>query len=183
MADKRTPLVWLLLSALALAAITALVRLRPAGVAGGSKLGPSPTLRAAPDVAANASWFDYDPAGGNTAGSAIQYHQGDPGVLQLTVFGAPPKPGSAPTALIYAYLANGTGRTVELSAQAAVHVTVLHGGTVWRELLIDPPASRTLAPEAQVQVSSTMPLGGPGHYDLSAELVSRGDGPAFTFAP
>jgi hypothetical protein len=181
MTDGRAPLAWLFL--LIMIPLGAAALLSQATFTGRQSPLPSTTgLRAALDVSANISWFVYDPMGGSTAASAIQYNRGDPAVLALTVFGTPRQPRGAATALVYAYLSNGTGKTVEFGPQTAVHIRVRRDGRPWQELVLGPPQAGSLAPGEQAQVSRSLHLDGPGRYDLWAELVSRGDAPAFTFS-
>ncbi|GAC1364151.1 MAG: hypothetical protein NVSMB32_06400 [Actinomycetota bacterium] len=137
------------------------------------------------DVAANSSSFTYNPAGKSTAISALTYTKGAPAVLALTVFGIPEQGTDAQpasSAVISADLVNQTTHTVTFAGGARVRVTITRDARPWMSVELNQPATPSLRPGEQAHLQTTVHLGAAGRYDLSGELLGRGDEPAFTLS-
>ena len=124
-------------------------------------------------VNANASSFDYQPGAGGDAISAMHFTKSAAGALTLTVYGTPPQAGSA-AAVIDADLVNSSGRAVTFPGTASVQVALTWDGRPWRSIVVDRPVTPRLDPGQQVRLEATVPLPGPGHYDLSAAVAVGG---------
>ena len=141
--------------------------------------GPSLGLRAADDVNSNHSSFTYVPGRQGVAVSGRQYQKGAPGILTLSVYGMAPAAGDT-SATIYVDLSNDTAQTAFFVNGPLVAVTVTHDGRPYRQLTVGQPATRRLDPANLLTMQASVPLAGAGTYGLSAELVGRGNNPAFT---